>query len=71
MANRIKIEDKDLLVLIEFEDKEYGKIIDCIDENGIEVFVIGDKIVKDKNVINSINKKYHIQTPEDFDERIY
>ena len=45
MANKIKINNQELLVLLEIEDDEYEKITICLDEHSIKVFVIDNKIV--------------------------
>lgn len=65
MASKIKVENQELLVLLEFEDFEYEKIIICLDEQDKKVFVINDEIVIDKNLIDKINKKYDLELPDD------
>lgn len=65
MEDKIQIENQELLVLLEFEDLEYKKIIMCLDEEDNRVFVINGKIVTDKNVIDNINKKYELEVPEE------
>ena len=62
MTNKINIENKELLVLMEFNDDEYEKIIICLDENNQKVFVINNKVITDNNIINAINKKYDLNT---------
>ena len=56
MANKIKIDNQELLVLLEFEDSEYKNIIMCLDENNI---------VTDKIIIDKINKKYSLELPDE------
>jgi len=63
MANKIQIDNQELLVLLEFDDSEYKKIIMCLDEEDKKVFVISNKIVTDKNIIDKINKKYNLELP--------
>jgi len=63
MANKIQIDNQELLVLLEFDDSEYKKIIMCWDEEDKKVFVISNKIVTDKNIIDKINKKYNLELP--------
>ena len=65
MASKIKIENQELLVLLEFEDSEYQKIIMCLDEQDKKVFVINNEIVTDKNLIDKINKKYDLELPDE------
>ena len=65
MANKINIENQKLLVLIEFNDDEYEKIIMCLDENNQKVFVIKNKVITDTNIINAINKKYDLELPDE------
>ena len=65
MTNKIKIDNKDLLVLLEFEDSEYKNIIICLDEEDKEVFVINNKILTDKNIIDKIKKKYNLELPNE------
>ena len=65
MVNKINIENQELLVLLEFEDSEYEKIIMCLDEEDKKVFVINNEIVTDKNLIDKINKKYDLELPEE------
>lgn len=65
MASKIKVENQELLVLLEFEDSEYEKIIICLDEQDKKVFVINDEIVIDKNLIDKINKKYDLELPDE------
>ncbi len=63
MANKIQIDNQELLVLLEFDDSDYEKIIMCLDEKDRKVFVINNKIVTDKKVIDTINKKYNLELP--------
>ena len=65
MVDKINIENQELLVLLEFEDSEYEKIIMCLDEEDKKVFVINNEIVTDKNLIDKINKKYDLELPEE------
>lgn len=65
MASKIKVENQELLVLLEFEDSEYEKIIICLDEQDKKVFVINGEIVIDKNLIDKINKKYDLELPDE------
>lgn len=63
MANKINIDNKELLVLLEFDDSEYEKITMCLNEEDKKVFVINNKIVTDEETINQINKKYSLELP--------
>lgn len=63
--NKIKIDEKELLVLLEFNDEKYGKIIMCLDEEDDTVFVIENKIVIDPNIINEINETYGLKFTEE------
>ncbi len=65
MVSKINIENQELLVLLEFEDSEYKKIIICLDEHDKKVFVINNEIVTDKNLIDKINKKYDLELPDE------
>lgn len=65
MVSKINIENQELLVLLEFEDDEYTKIIMCLDESNNKVFVINNNIVTDKKIIDKINKKYDLELPEE------
>ena len=71
MVNNIQIDNQELLVLLEFEDPEYKKIIMCLDEEDNRVFVVDGKIVTDKNAIDYINKKYELEVPEELKDVIY
>jgi len=63
MANKINIDNNELLVLLEFDDSEYEKITMCLNEEDKRVFVINNKIVTDEEIINQINKKYSLELP--------
>ena len=65
MANKINIENQELLVLLEFDDDEYTKITMCLDEENKKVFVIDNKLVTDQKLIDKINKKYNLELPEE------
>lgn len=65
MVSKINIENQELLVLLEFEDSEYEKIIMCLDEEDNRVFVINNKIIKDQSIIDRINKKYDLELPDE------
>lgn len=65
MLSKIKIDNQELLVLLEFEDSEYEKIIMCLDESNKKVFVINNKIITDKKIIDEINKKYDLELPKE------
>lgn len=71
MANKINIGNQELLVLLEFHDNEYEKIIMCLDENNQKVFIINNKVITDKNIINAINKKYNLELPEELKGKIF
>ena len=71
MANKINIGNQELLVLLEFHDNEYEKIIMCLDENNQKVFIINNKVITDKNIINAINKKYDLELPDELNGKIF
>ena len=71
MVNKIRIDNQELLVLIEFDDNEYKKITMCLDEKNNNVFVIDNKLVTDKMIIEKINKKYCLELPEKLKEIIF
>ena len=71
MTNKINIENKELLVLMEFNDDEYEKIIISLDENNQKVFVINNKVITDTNIINAINKKYDLEIPDELKGKIF
>lgn len=71
MANKINIGNQELLVLLEFYDNEYEKIIMCLDENNQKVFIINNKVITDKNIINDINKKYNLELPDELKGKIF
>ena len=71
MTNKINIENKELLVLMEFNDDEYETIIICLDENNQKVFVINNKVITDTNIINAINKKYDLEVPDELKGKIF
>lgn len=65
MEDKIQIGTQELLVLLEFEDSKYKKITMCLDEDDNRVFIINDKLVTDKNIIDYINKKYELEVPDE------
>ena len=71
MANNIQIDNQNLLVLLELDDNEYKKIMMCLDEEDREVFVINDRIVTDKSIIDSINKKYDLELLDELKDSIF
>lgn len=71
MSSKINVENQELLVLLEFDDSEYEKIIMCLDEQDKKVFVINNEIVKDKNLIDKINKKYDLELPDELKGLIF
>ena len=71
MVNKINIENQELLVLLEFDDSEYEKIIMCLDEKNKNVFVINNKIITDEKTVAKINKKYDLELPDEFKGVIY
>lgn len=71
MANKIKVENKELLVLLEFDDTEYEKIIMCLNEEDKKVFVINNKIITDNKVIDEINQKYGLELPNELNGIIF
>ena len=65
MTNTIKIDNQELLILLELDDSKYKKIIMCLDDEDNKVFVINDEIVKDKKIIDEIIGKYDLEVPEE------
>ena len=43
----------------------------CLDENNQKVFIINNKVITDKNIINAINKKYNLELPEELKGKIF
>lgn len=71
MANKTKVEDQELLVLLEFDDSEYEKIIMCLDKSNKKIFVINNKVITDKETIDRINKKYNLELPKELRDVIF
>ena len=65
MTNTIKIDNQELLILLEVEDSKYKKIIMCLDDVDNKVFIINGEIVKDKKIIDEIIKKYNLELPDE------
>lgn len=65
MTNTIKIDNQELLTLLEVEDSKYKKIIMCLDDEDNKVFIINGEIVKDKKIIDEIIKKYNLELPDE------
>lgn len=65
MTNTIKIDNQELLILLEVEDSKYKKIIMCLDDEDNKVFIIDGEIVKDKKIIDEIIKKYNLELPDE------
>ena len=70
-VTKINIENQELLVLLEFDDSEYEKIIMCLDEQDKKVFIIHNKIVTDSTIIDKINKKYNLDLPDELKKIIF
>lgn len=66
MTDIIKIDNQELLVLLEFDDSKYKKITMCLDDDDNKVFIINGEIVKDKKIVDEIIKKYDLEVPEEF-----
>ena len=64
MADKINLENEELVVLIEFENSNYGKILLCSNSENKNIFVINNMIVRDEKIINEINKKYGLEPKE-------
>lgn len=71
MVNKLTIDNQELLVLLEFNDDEYGKITMCLDEKNQKVFVIKNSIIKDQEIIDKINKKYGLEFPKELNGIIF
>lgn len=71
MTNTIKIDNKELLILLEFDDAKYKKIIMCLDDEDNKVFIINGEIIKDKMIIDEIIKKYDLELPDELKEIIF
>lgn len=67
---KITIENKELEVLFEMEDSQYGNIKRCLFENKI-VYVIQDKITEDKEVTDKLGIKYGFMIPNELKNIIY
>lgn len=68
--SEIIIENKKLQVLFEFDDSVYGKIKRCTYEDKI-VYVINNKIMDDKKIIDKIEIKYGFLIPDELKNIIY
>lgn len=71
MTNTIKIDNQELLILLEFDDAKYKKIIMCLDDEDNKVFIINGEIVKDKKIVDEIIKKYDLELPDELKEIIF
>lgn len=65
MVNKLNIDNKELIVLMEFEDDEYQNIVMCLDEKNNKVYVIKNQIITNQEIINKINKKYQLEMPQE------
>ena len=71
MTNKVQIDDQELLVLLEFEDSENGKILYCLNEDNNIVYVLNNKILTENETIENIEKKYGLDELEDVPKTIY
>ena len=71
MAERIQINNQELLVLFRLNDDEYNEIILCLDKKNDKVFVMNNQIIKDKTIIDKIIKKYGLEIPKEFSGIIF
>ena len=71
MENRkITIQNKELEILFEIEDSQYGNIKRCSFENKI-VYVIQDKITEEKEIIHKLEMKYGFMISNELKNIIY
>ena len=71
MAERIQINNQELLVLFRLNDDEYNEIILCLEKKNDKVFVMNNQIIKDKTIIDKIIKKYGLEIPKEFSGIIF
>lgn len=67
---KITIENKELEVLFEMEDSQYGNIKRCLFQNRI-VYVIQDKIIEDTEITDKLEIKYGFMIPNELKNIIY
>lgn len=67
---KIIIENKELEVLFEMEDSQYGNIKRCLFQNKI-VYVIQDKMTEDKEITDKLEIKYGFMIPNELKNIIY
>lgn len=70
MFEKIKIDNTELIVILNFNDDEYGKIKLCMQYNGKKVFVIDQKIIDNTKIIDEINKRYMFELPKEYKDII-
>ena len=71
MVNKLTIDNQELLVLLEFNADEYGKITMCLDEKNQKVFVIKNSIIKSQEIIDKINKKHGLEFSKELNGIIF
>lgn len=72
MMEHIKIENIELILLFKIENSKYGTIEVCktIDFEK-DVYVANNKIIKDREIINEIEKEAGLQMPEEYKNIIF
>lgn len=71
MFDRIKIDNIELVVILEIDDDEYGNVKLCMQYNGNKILVIDSKIITDTKIIDKINKKYMFELPKEYKDIIF
>ena len=66
MIEKINIDNQELIVLFEFKDMEYNKVIVCLDKEFRKVFVGNNKIITDKAEKEKIKNRYNLELPDEF-----
>lgn len=59
--------NKDLTLLLEFNDEKYGKVKLALNKELKEVWIIDDKIEEDKNFIYEIKLRNHLCRDKKYD----
>ena len=64
------MQNKNLEILLEIEDSEYGIIKRCLLDNKI-VYIIHDKVTEDQEIIDKLEIKYGFMIPNELKNIIY
>ena len=70
MAEKIKIGNEELIILLKIDDSEYKQLTVCLNGKGEKVFISDNRIIKEKSIIDKINMKYHFKSSENIGDAI-